>query len=43
MMGKEAVASEEDFEPLKVGGVDRLLMKLDWSGEEEEDEIEDLV
>ncbi|KAF1944341.1 hypothetical protein EJ02DRAFT_371622 [Clathrospora elynae] len=31
------------YEPLRVGGIDRLLMKLDWSGEEEEEENEDLV
>ncbi|KAL1591417.1 hypothetical protein SLS60_012030 [Paraconiothyrium brasiliense] len=44
IVGKEAVASEDEYEPLKVGGVDRLLMKLDWSGgEEEEEEVEDLV
>lgn len=43
MVGKEAAASDEEYEPLKVGGVDRLLMKLDWGGEEEEDEVEDLV
>ncbi|KAL5387172.1 hypothetical protein DPSP01_003783 [Paraphaeosphaeria sporulosa] len=43
MIGKEATASDKEYEPLKIGGVDRLLMKLDWSGEEEEDEIEDLV
>ncbi|KAJ4351765.1 uncharacterized protein N0V89_007108 [Didymosphaeria variabile] len=43
IVGKEAVASRDEYEPLKVGGVDRLLMKLDWSGEEEEEEVEDLV
>lgn len=43
-LGKAAVVSEEEYEPLKVGGVDRLLMKLDWGGEEEEDDdTEDLV
>ncbi|KAF1839516.1 Spc98 family protein [Decorospora gaudefroyi] len=35
---------EGAYEPLRVGGIDRLLMKLDYSGEDEEDEeIEDLV
>jgi hypothetical protein len=34
----------EGYDGLRVGGVDRLLMKLDWGGEdEEEEEIEDLV
>ncbi|KAF2738973.1 hypothetical protein EJ04DRAFT_458307 [Polyplosphaeria fusca] len=27
-----------DYEPLRVGGIDRLLMKLDWGGASEEDE-----
>lgn len=31
------------YEPLRVGGIDRLLMKLDWSGEDEEEEHEDLL
>ncbi|KAL5428540.1 hypothetical protein PMIN04_000686 [Paraphaeosphaeria minitans] len=43
MVGKEVAASDKEYDPLKVGGVDRLLMKLDWSGEEEEDEIENFV
>lgn len=34
---------EGRYEPLRVGGVDRLLMKLDWGGEDEEEETEDLV
>jgi hypothetical protein len=35
---------EVGFEPLRVGGIDRLLMKLDWGGEdEEEDAPEDLL
>lgn len=39
------VAVEEgDFEPLRVGGIDRLLMKLDWDEEEEEEQDhEDLL
>lgn len=31
------------YEPLRVGGIDRLLMKLDWGGAEEEEETEDLL
>lgn len=42
-VGKEGVVSQEEYEPLRVGGVDRLLMKLDWGGEEEEEEAEDLI
>lgn len=39
-----AIMGEGAYEPLRVGGIDRLLMKLDWSGEDEEDEDnEDLV
>ncbi|KAH9881891.1 hypothetical protein J1614_001062 [Plenodomus biglobosus] len=38
-----AAVEEGDFEPLRVGGIDRLLMKLDWDEEEEEQENEDLV
>jgi hypothetical protein len=35
---------EGAYEPLRVGGIDRLLMKLDWSGDDEENEDhEDLV
>ncbi|KAJ4379730.1 hypothetical protein N0V86_004912 [Didymella sp. IMI 355093] len=39
------VSDDEDgrYEPLRVGGIDRLLMKLDWSGEDEEAEHEDLL
>jgi hypothetical protein len=36
-------AMEGAYEPLRVGGIDRLLMKLDWSGEDEEEETEDLI
>lgn len=37
-------ASRDDtFEPLRVGGIDRLLMKLDWSDEDEDKETEDLI
>jgi hypothetical protein len=32
---------EVRYEPLRVGGIDRLLMKLDWGGEDEEEEAED--
>ena len=42
-MRKEGITSEGEFEPLRIGGVDRLLMKLDWGGGEEEEETEDLV
>lgn len=38
-----AAVEEGDFEPLRVGGIDRLLMKLDWDEEEEEQDHEDLV
>ncbi|KAF3044524.1 hypothetical protein E8E11_008439 [Didymella keratinophila] len=34
---------EGKYEPLRVGGIDRLLMKLDWGGEDEEEEYEDLL
>ncbi|KAL1652984.1 hypothetical protein SLS61_004605 [Didymella pomorum] len=34
---------EGRYEPLRVGGIDRLLMKLDWGGEDEEEEHEDLL
>jgi hypothetical protein len=34
---------EGQYEPLRVGGVDRLLMKLDWGGTDEEEETEDIV
>jgi hypothetical protein len=30
---------DTEYEPLRVGGIDRLLMKLDWSSESEDDEI----
>ncbi|KAF1964010.1 Spc98 family protein [Bimuria novae-zelandiae CBS 107.79] len=43
IVGKEGVVGEGDYEPLRVGGVDRLLMKLDWGGEDDEEEVEDLV
>jgi hypothetical protein len=33
----------EEFEALRSGGVDRLLMKLDWSGEDEGNEHGDLL
>ncbi|KAJ6200287.1 LOW QUALITY PROTEIN: gamma-tubulin complex component protein [Bipolaris maydis] len=37
--------SEGAYEPLRVGGIDRLLMKLDWGGEDGEGEpvVEDLL
>ncbi|KAI4650375.1 hypothetical protein J4E93_002731 [Alternaria ventricosa] len=38
-----AATEEGAYEPLRVGGIDRLLMKLDWSGEDEEEETEDLI
>ncbi|KAF2994498.1 hypothetical protein E8E13_002303 [Curvularia kusanoi] len=31
------------YEPLRVGGIDRLLMKLDWGVEEADEEHEDLL
>lgn len=34
---------EVEFEALRVGGVDRLLMKLDWSGEDDGDGHGDLL
>ncbi|KAJ8118357.1 hypothetical protein OPT61_g625 [Boeremia exigua] len=34
---------EGRYEPLRVGGIDRLLMKLDWGVEDVEDEHEDLL
>lgn len=34
---------ENRYEPLRVGGIDRLLMKLDWGVEDAEDEHEDLL
>lgn len=42
-VGKDGVALEEEYEPLRVGGVDRLLMKLDWGGDDSEEETPDLV
>ena len=42
-LGKKAAVDGLEYQPLRVGGVDRLLMKLDWSGEEHEEETEDLV
>ncbi|KAF2855589.1 Spc98 family protein [Plenodomus tracheiphilus IPT5] len=39
-----AAIEEGGFEPLRVGGIDRLLMKLDWDEEEEEEQDpEDLI
>lgn len=39
-----AAMEEGAFEPIRVGGIDRLLMKLDWDEEEEvEEDNEDLV
>jgi hypothetical protein len=38
-----AATREEIFEPLRVGGIDRLLMKLDWSDEDDDEETEDLI
>ncbi|KAL1799003.1 hypothetical protein ACET3X_003040 [Alternaria dauci] len=38
-----AAMEEGAYEPLRVGGIDRLLMKLDWSGEDDEEEHEDLL
>ncbi|KAF9694780.1 hypothetical protein EKO04_007407 [Ascochyta lentis] len=35
--------SEGKYEPLRVGGIDRLLMKLDWGVEDAEEEHEDLL
>ena len=43
IVGKEGVVREGEYEPLRIGGVDRLLMKLDWGGENEEEETDDLV
>ncbi|RMZ72525.1 Spc97 Spc98 family [Pyrenophora seminiperda CCB06] len=41
---KGEVGEGKGYEPLRVGGIDRLLMKLDWSGEDEGDEeVEDLL
>jgi len=34
---------ENRYEPLRVGGIDRLLMKLDWGVEEADEEHEDLL
>ena len=34
---------ESRYEPLRVGGIDRLLMKLDWGVEDAEEEHEDLL
>ncbi|KAL6710278.1 hypothetical protein ACN47E_009224 [Coniothyrium glycines] len=47
-MGTRAPSARREegaYEPVRVGGIDRLLMKLDWGGEEEqgEDEGEDLL
>ena len=35
--------AEGKYEPLRVGGIDRLLMKLDWGVEDAEEEHEDLL
>jgi hypothetical protein len=42
-MGGLGGGREEGFEALRVGGVDRLLMKLDWGGEDEDDDQQDLL
>jgi hypothetical protein len=43
-LGDAMQAGDVAYEPLRVGGIDRLLMKLDWGGEdEEEEEAEDLL
>lgn len=42
-LGNNVASEEGTYEPLRVGGIDRLLMKLDWSGEDEEEEFEELV
>ncbi|KAF2793630.1 hypothetical protein K505DRAFT_276639 [Melanomma pulvis-pyrius CBS 109.77] len=34
---------EGHYKPIRVGGVDRLLMKLDWGGDDEEEDHEDLL
>ena len=34
---------EDRYEPLRIGGIDRLLMKLDWGVEDVEEEYEDLL
>lgn len=40
----KALDEEEGrFEPPRVGGIDRLLMKLDWGVEDAEDEYDDLL
>jgi hypothetical protein len=39
----DAMLGDAGYEPLRVGGIDRLLMKLDWGGEDEEEEADDLV
>jgi hypothetical protein len=39
----KVVMEEGAYEPLRVGGIDRLLMKLDWSGEDQEEEKDDLM
>jgi hypothetical protein len=43
-LGDVLQAGNVTYEPLRVGGIDRLLMKLDWGGEDEEEEgAEDLL
>ena len=42
-IGMRGVRHEASYEPLTVGGVDRLLMKLDWGGEGEEEEVVNLL
>jgi hypothetical protein len=39
----DVMRGDAAYEPLRVGGIDRLLMKLDWGGEDEEEDAEDLV
>lgn len=43
--GLRNTLSSEDtaYEPPRIGGIDRLLMKLDWGGEDDEEEHEDLL
>lgn len=43
-IGDPFSAEETAYEPPRIGGIDRLLMKLDWGGEDEKDEgPEDLL
>ncbi|KAH7115938.1 Spc98 family protein [Dendryphion nanum] len=42
--GLNLTREEDSYEPLRVGGVDRLLMKLDWGGTDDEDDtVENLL